>query len=381
MWHHTKTGSRLMFSVRRIRQESEFSNLETTWNNLLKQSCADNPFLTWQWLYSWWKCYGQKSELMILALEKDEQVVALAPLMVRTKPLGLLKAREIVFLGSFGAGSDYLDFIITKGFETSSIEVIITHLARNDRAWDVISLTNIPDGSASIDHVKKACNKIGYCHTGNPSVVCPLIQLPSTWDEYLSTLSKSMRSDIRRKNNKLSKIGDVEYEVIQERRDLDSAMNDLIHLNRLRMKTKNLQGAFLDSQFTQFHKNLISLFFQNEILHLSFLKVNGKRIAALYNFFYNDVCFYYQSGFDPVRAKFSPGTVLFTLSIREAINSGMREYDFLQGDESYKFNWANAKRQCFSIFVYNKTFIGSLLYTSFLLKSHLKKTLSPASQF
>ena len=69
-----------MISVEKISQESEFSNLQTTWNNLLKQSDADNPFLTWEWLYSWWKFYGDKSELMILVVREDDKTVALAPL-------------------------------------------------------------------------------------------------------------------------------------------------------------------------------------------------------------------------------------------------------------------------------------------------------------
>jgi len=139
------------------------------------------------------------------------------------------------------------------------------------------------------------------------------------------------------------------------------------------MKTKNLRGAFCDSSFTQFHKNLIPTFFNNNIVQLSFLKANDTRIAALYNFIYNDTCYYYQSGLEPAWAKFSPGTVLFSLSIREAIHNGIRVYDFLQGDESYKFNWTNMNRQCVSIFIYNKTLAGLLLYCLFLVKSYIKK--------
>lgn len=362
-----------MISVKKIDKESEFSDLANFWNNLLKQTDADNPFLTWQWLHSWWKFYGEESKLMILAVEKDQEIIALAPLMIRTKPLGFLKAKEIVFLGSFGVGSDYLDFIIARGRESSSVNKIFHYLARNDQKWDTINLTNIPETSKSIDHIKGACNNLGYFSEVKASVVCPLIQLPSTWDEYVSTLSRSMRTTLRRKHNKLSKSAEIEYEVIREQADLDAAVNDLIHLNRLRMKTKNLQGAFRDNRFTEFHENLISILYNDNILHLSFLKANDTRIAALYNFIYNDTCYYYQSGFDPNWAKFSPGTVQFSFSIREAIHNGIRVYDFLQGDESYKFNWTNMNRHCVSIFICNKTIAGLLFYFLFLIKSYIRK--------
>ena len=222
-----------MISVRIISDESEFADLKTTWNELLKQSSADTPFLTWQWLYSWWKVYGEQSELMILAVQKDQEIIALAPLMMRTRSLGFLKAKEIVFLGSFGVGSDYLDFVIMKGAEYTTIDAIIGYVAKNEQKWDMIGLTNILETSESIDHLNKACKKIGYFNTVAASVVCPSIQLPSTWDEYVSTLSKSVRSDIRRKNTKLCKSADIEYEVIRKNDDLNAAMNDLIQLNKV----------------------------------------------------------------------------------------------------------------------------------------------------
>ena len=364
-----------MISVEKISQESEFRNLQTTWNNVLKQSDADNPFLTWEWLYSWWKFYGDKSELMILVAREDDKTVALAPLISRVRPFGFLKIKEILFLGSFGVGSDYLDFIIARGRESSSVDQIFHYLTRKDHKWDAINLTNIPETSKSIAHVTKACNELGYFNIENASVVCPSIQLPSTWEEYVSTLSKSMRSNIRRKHNKLSRSAKIEYEVIRERGDLDAAVNSMIRLNKLRMEAKNLQGAFKNGKFTEFHQDVLPIFFQNDFLHLSFLKANNTRIAALYNFVYNDTCFYYQSGFNPVWEKFSPGTVLFSLSIQDAIENGALEYDFLQGDEPYKFGWTNTKRHCVSILIFNKTLMGLWLYFLFLLKSHIKKTL------
>jgi len=364
-----------MISVEKISEESEFSKLQTTWNNLLRQSDADNPFLTWEWLYSWWKFYGDKYELMILLVREDDKTVALAPLMSRTKTLGLLNVREVFFLGSFGVGSDYLDFIITRGREISCVDQILHYLTGNQQKWDAINLTNILETSKSIEQVTKTCKSRGYPSIVAASVVCPSILLPSTWNEYESTLSKSMRTTIKRKNKKLNKGATVEYEVIQESSDLDEAMNDMFVLNRLRMKTKSLQGGFSNGKFTKFHQDIIPIFFQNDILHLSFLKANNTRIAALYNFIYNDTCFYYQSGFDPLWAKFSPGTVLFSMSIQDAIENGMLQYDFLQGNEPYKFSWTNTKRQCVSILIFNKTLMGLWLYFLFLLKSHVKKTL------
>ena len=47
----------------------------------------------------------------------------------------------------------------------------------------------------------------------------------------------------------------------------------------------------------------------------------------------------YNSGFDPGRAALSPGLVLLTHLIRDAIARGKTRFDFLRGEERYKYEF------------------------------------------
>jgi CelD/BcsL family acetyltransferase involved in cellulose biosynthesis len=82
----------------------------------------------------------------------------------------------------------------------------------------------------------------------------------------------------------------------------------------------------------------------------------------LYILQYNSKYLYYQAGLDPKWARFSPGTVLFSYCIRRAIEEGMEEFDFLQGDESYKYSWTKTARTNLEIRIFNKSIKARIVH-------------------
>jgi len=69
------------------------------------------------------------------------------------------------------------------------------------------------------------------------------------------------------------------------------------------------------------------------------LTSDGQVIAAIYGFFDKDRFWFYQSGFQPAWARFSPGSLILEFAVSEAIRHGATVFDFLRGDESYKAEW------------------------------------------
>ena len=100
----------------------------------------------------------------------------------------------------------------------------------------------------------------------------------------------------------------------------------------------------------------------NDWLRLCFLKIKGYYIASLYIFKYGGKYYYYQSGFDPDWEKLSPGFLLFSYCIENAISEGIKEFDFLQGEEEYKYLWTNKTRTNLNVKVYRKFFRNAIRY-------------------
>ncbi len=78
---------------------------------------------------------------------------------------------------------------------------------------------------------------------------------------------------------------------------------------------------------------------QAGMLELAFLEIGGRKAAAYMNFAYAKRIWVYNSGMDPQFAASSPGWVLLAMLIRRAIEGGYRAFDFMRGDETYKFQW------------------------------------------
>jgi CelD/BcsL family acetyltransferase involved in cellulose biosynthesis len=101
------------------------------------------------------------------------------------------------------------------------------------------------------------------------------------------------------------------------------------HKEKARFMTPEMQAFFKD----------ISMHFQERgWLNLSFLKVAGKEVAAVFSFDFAGTEYLYNSGYDPRFARFSPGIVLGAHCIRRAIEKGMSGFNFLRGKEGYKYH-------------------------------------------
>jgi CelD/BcsL family acetyltransferase involved in cellulose biosynthesis len=55
--------------------------LRSQWDELMEQAGIDHPFLSHEWVCTWWECFGAGKRLHVLLVKAGEKVVAIAPLM------------------------------------------------------------------------------------------------------------------------------------------------------------------------------------------------------------------------------------------------------------------------------------------------------------
>ena len=93
-----------------------------------------------------------------------------------------------------------------------------------------------------------------------------------------------------------------------------------------------------------FHREFAAVALAAGWLRLWLLDVDGTTVAAWYGLRFGNAESYYQSGRDPRWDAYAVGFVLLAHTIREAVGDGVREYRFLEGDESYKYRFASEDR-------------------------------------
>ena len=311
-----------------------FSALEPEWNRLLEKSHTNTLFLTWHWQSTWWKHLGGGDLLLVgLRLEGDGRLVAIAPLFSPTglpfRALSLVGCREV---------SDYLDVLVERGQEEPSYRALLDFLAADVvPAWDVIDLCNVPEASPTLARLPELARARGYQVRVELEDVCPVLELPLTWDEYLDTLDKKQRHEIRRKLRRAQQEADTRYVVVGAGHDLEAEVRAFIALHQKSSPDKN---RFMDPRMQAFFVDAARVLYRCGWLQLAFVEMDGQKAAGLFNFDYGDAILVYNSGYDPEQfSSLSPGIIVTAHTIEQAIALGRQKLDFLQGPEIYKYRF------------------------------------------
>ena len=88
-------------AIRVVTDLEQFKALSATWDSLLLESQDDNSiFLTHEWLWTWWRYFGDVKKLNILLIEKEGQAIGIVPLMKIEYRVGLIKFHFLETIGS-----------------------------------------------------------------------------------------------------------------------------------------------------------------------------------------------------------------------------------------------------------------------------------------
>jgi CelD/BcsL family acetyltransferase involved in cellulose biosynthesis len=75
-----------------------------------------------------------------------------------------------------------------------------------------------------------------------------------------------------------------------------------------------------------------------ERLRLNILELNTTAVAATICLDYKDIVYLYNSGYDPKFSWLSVGLISKAMCIQDSIQRGKKQFDFLKGDEQYKYH-------------------------------------------
>lgn len=323
----------------------EFLNLEAEWNSLLHRSRVDTIFLTWQWQKTWWDCLGEGGRLLIVTVRDRGELVGLAPFCASSTDatpgtLRLIGEMEV---------SDYLDIIAANGMEEAVYESLWTFLLHQDtHTWRSIDLHNVPDSSPTLTTLGEIARRTeGVRVQREVEDVCPVIDLPPTWEAYLSLLKKKQRQEVRRKMRKISREAIVHWYCVTDEATLTAEVDDFIELHR---KSAGEKKAFMDERMGGFFQSVARVIFDQGWLKLAFLLVNDLKSAAMLCFDYNGSIMVYNSGYDPqLHPSLSSGIVLLAYCIQDAIAKGRKKFDFLRGSEEYKYRFGGQDTEVYNL--------------------------------
>lgn len=333
-----------VFDTEVINDPEKLEDLSVEWNALLNISNVNNVFLTYEWCSTWWKHFGNEAQLCLVTLRHPttRQLLGLAPMAItEQRAVPGLTNRHLIFLGNGAAAADHLDFILHPDYETELTLALIDYLWSSQSQWNAIDFEGMVATSAIVYGLLQQHPQLMKLIE---RTICPYLKLPATWEEYNQSLSRTMRYNMGRFQRKLMKDYPAVTNIKQHDSiaELNTFMPDLFNLHSIAQQRLGNTGIFKDQTMKNFHQELAIIFSENNWLRAYSLDIGDTSIAALYCFHYNNTVYFYQSGFDTFWRRYSPGTQIMAHAIKTAIEENAHTFDFLRGEENYKFEWTKS---------------------------------------
>lgn len=337
----------------------DFARLEENWNAVYDADPDAQLFISWRWLSGW---LGQiASPWFVLAAKTtdkaDAPYVAFLPMRIQTKVENARFHNELNMASNFAA--DYTGVLCDPGTEHQVIPAFARYLKKMN--WARLNLENIrisePRARLLLAHFPKAnfqtseLNRIGKVDNIDNNL-CPFAVLPPSWDSYLDGLSTNTRQKIRR----LLRLVDAtnEYRITASTAEtIERDINTLLHFWEIKWKPRK---GDLAHTLVRSNRAMLTRSFQAGLLFLPTLWNEDRPLAALATLIdeRKHSFLFYITGRDETFDGPPPGMILHAHSIRHAIANGFTEYDFLRGNETYKYSFGVKERRIRSVVVSTK---------------------------
>jgi CelD/BcsL family acetyltransferase involved in cellulose biosynthesis len=333
-----------------IRSLPELISLEKEWNDLLAISASHVPFLRHEYITAWWQGLGggewNYGELYVITVRsEDGRLIGIAPLF-ETDNLDGEKA--LMLLGSIEI-SDYLDVIAREEDIPTFLEALLEHLSGDGNpACARLDLYNLFENSPTLSGMQAAAEKYGWRYTQEPLQHCPYIPLPGDWEQYISSIDKKQRHEIRRKIRRAEEYYlPKRWYFAQDGNTLDQEIEDFLDLmtcdpNKARFLTQAMR--------TQMHL-IAQAAYRAGWLQLAFIEVNGEKAAGYLNYDYMNHIWVYNSGLDFRFSELSLGWVLLGYLLGWANEHKRQFFDFMRGDEKYKYRFGAVDRRVMHVVI------------------------------
>ncbi len=327
-----------------IRSMPELISLKNEWNDLLAKSASHVPFLRHEYITTWWQGLGggewKRGELFVITARQEAgELIGIAPLFETENRDG---EPALMLLGSIEI-SDYLDMIANPDDLPAFMETLLTYLAdAPEPGAHLLDLYNLLEDSPTIPALQAAAEKLGWNPAVQPLQHCPYIPLPGDWEKYLCGIDKKQRHEIRRKLRRAEEYYlPLNWYLLQDGDNLDKATDDFIRL----MAHDQDKAKFLTLAMREQIHAIVQAAHEAGWLQLAFIEVNGEKVAGYLNFDYQNHIWVYNSGLDFRYSELSPGWVLLAHLLEWANENKRQSFDFMRGDEQYKYRFGAIDRR------------------------------------
>jgi CelD/BcsL family acetyltransferase involved in cellulose biosynthesis len=352
--------------------------LKGKWAVLLRHTPDSNVFQSFEYLWHWWKYFGQWNGLRVIVMRRGESVIGVAPLMVEYFPIFGKIVRKLLFITA-PMEMSRPKFLFGHESETC-LPALLAYLTAAADTWDILDIDEQLAGGDT-EALQSYFRPSGYL-VAESSTICPYIEFAGSWDDFLGARSRKLRSNIKRLRRKLEASGEVRVRTVSSWPALDSALDTHCAVEERSWKVvKNLHISG-DKDADLFYRALARDYGADGSFELRLLECDGKALASTFGILRDGIFQSLKIAHDAEYDRLSPGTVLESYELEDLFSRNISRYEFMGSFLSNKLRWTSTVYETTNIHVYQRQpRLMLFFFVFFAMKRKVKSVLKKTGQF
>ncbi len=353
---------------------AHFDQLHTVkeeWDYIFHSGLSNSTFLSFDYISHWYNCFAEPDQVRVYrAVDCTGKTIGFLPLKLKKNNcIRVLSSltNDHCFHGAplmlEGRGDEFSDRILKSLFEDRSNWDVLVH----SFSYSFLQSANLFPSSV--------LRNIGAFWIRRSQETFS-VSLNKSYEKYFfDDLSAKNRTNMKRYTKRLEKAaGDLNWRHFEGLEGVEH-WSDFVRIENSGWKgiaeSSIKQVSF---SFQQYYEGLVALLAQQDALHMYFLELEGKSIAAVFGYRDGETFHYAKTAYDENYKSLSPSNLLLLHIIEDLIENfpGLKRFHMFPWDYGYKHRFSNEKQLCFETMVFNKTLRGRMVWLWLILKKMFK---------
>lgn len=357
-----KIQTMLQYTI--LTSDAEVDAIAGEWKQLYT-IYGTSPFSSYEWFNIWRHTTGITHDriLHIVTGRVDGKLVALLPLAV-------IKRKGFRIAHNTGLEAFFQCDLLCKD---PNYAEELWRASRNSGLYDFAHLRDVcPDSM-----YENSLSAFATTHERNRA---PYLQL--TWktsQEWEASLPHRLTKDLRRRQRRLEEKGKVTYEIYRELPLPEGMVDAMVEEKAAWCRQQGIKGMFNHPDVISFFHQLIEHNARSGTLLFARMKCGEATITHHFMITWKKKIFSYVVSADYEWFQYSPGHLANMRAIGWAIENGYEEFDHMQGDFLYKYQFSNEVRES-KEYTFSTSIYGRLGAKIFIARRDLRNYLATRKQ-
>lgn len=346
---HLQLGTETMLPAeQRVRRFDRVEALPDDARALLEQAAAESSSNSTAWYGNLARTvYASGTELCFYTLEELEQTVAVLPLRIERR------GRSVRLHALTNFYSPLYDAVISPTVRLNALMTLVATLRHDHPKLCSIYLAPMAPESRGYQAMVTALRK---CSLPVFEFFCfdnwYLSPVPP-WEQYLASRGGQLRSTLKRRGAKFVEAGGS-FELLTTPEQMAEGTAAYLQVYGSSWKRPE--------PFPDFIPGLLMTYAQRGELRLGVARLQGRPVAVQLWLIGQGRAEIHKLAYDEAFKQFSPGSLLTAFIMRHAIEQDqVQTVDYLIGDDDYKRDWMNTRRERWGVIAYNPRRLAGLL--------------------